>query len=605
MKTRFVPDILVTVLILATVPAIAAEPPAPWFDRLVDVEPLAPALERELARHLADRFLEPASSARLPRVLKSDRAPRMVFVSVSDGHGPARVLRGAGEGSGEAIRRLLDSLQESLDARWVKVDLVRAVVREDGLDPGRPLNLPRSLHGLAFDRSMDLAFLPEELVAQTLVDSDQLLRLEKIAGRLESPVAAAPFAEALKSRSLTVYRFATTSFLIGGDSVPPEGGRRNLVPLYRGHRGFEAPTPELLLAAARSGGEYLRRAVRGDGRFVYSYRPKTGGERDRYNLLRHAGTIYSMLELYEVTGEEALLAAAERAIAYLERAIEPCTDGDQGIEAACAVEKDFVKLGGNALAIIALAKHAEVTGSGDRRELIEGLGRWILATQSDAGEFTVHKVHQRTGKLDDHVSQYYPGEAVLALLRGGPVVGEAAAKQWLEAAAKGARWLIEVRDRALPDHKLNHDHWLLYGLNELHRRQPDPLYLEHARRTTAAILRLQNRRPSFADWRGSYYNPPRSTPTATRSEGLAAAYLLERDHGAPDQAADLLEGLELGVRFQLQTQFRPESALYLPDPRRALGGFRRSLTHYEVRIDYVQHNVSALLLLRRILLEQR
>ena len=127
------------------------------------------------------------------------------------------------------------------------------------------------------------------------------------------------------------------------------------------------------------------------------------------------------------------------------------------------------------------------------------------------------------------------------------------------------------------------------------------LYLEHAARTTRAILRLQNRRPPYPDWRGSYYNPPRSTPTATRSEGLAAAYLLTRDFGQAAEAARLLEGLELGVRFQLGTQFGPESVLYLPDPRRALGGFRRGLNHYEIRIDYVQHNISALLLLRRIL----
>ena len=65
----------------------------------------------------------------------------------------------------------------------------------------------------------------------------------------------------------------------------------------------------------------------------------------------------------------------------------------------------------------------------------------------------------------------------------------------------------------------------------------------------------------------------------------------------------LLQVLELGVRFQLQTQLRPESAMYLPDPQRAIGGFRRSLTNFEIRIDYVQHNISSLLLLRRILAE--
>ena len=47
-----------------------------------------------------------------------------------------------------------------------------------------------------------------------------------------------------------------------------------------------------------------------------------------------------------------------------------------------------------------------------------------------------------------------------------------------------------------------------------------------------------------------------------------------RDAGRPEQAATLLEALELGVRFQLQTQFLPETVLYLRDPARALGGFQ-------------------------------
>ncbi len=622
---------LLFVIFLSAAPA-AAEPPAIWFDRLIGVEPPAPAVEQELARFLTAWFQEPAAGAALPEILAADRAPRMVFVSLSDGRRPARVLRGAGEGAAQAIRQLFDARQDRRAARWVKVDVIRDVMREEGLDAGRPLNLPRSLYGLAFEPEIGGAFLPEELVAETLVDSDQLLRLKKIAARLEVVSQAQELGRGAALRTLGVYRFSTASYFsdaastpAGGQRVTPEAGQRDLMPLYRGHRDFEEISPELLLDAARWGGQYLIRSVGADGRFVYSYRPKGDTERDRYNMLRHAGTIYSMLELHEVAPRPELLAAAERAIGYLKAATEPCHPGGGRTEyhpgggrteyhpgggrteypdATCLVEDGFVKLGGNALAIIALAKHAEVTGSGENLALIGQLGRWILANQSDAGEFTAHKVHLETGRLDDHVSQYYPGEAVLALLRGGPAAGTAVSQRWLEAAAKGARWLIEVRDRKVPDHRLNHDHWLLYGLNELFRRQPEPLYLAHARRTTAAILRLQNRRPIYPDWRGSYYNPPRSTPTATRSEGLAAAYLLERDHGDATDANRLLEGLELGVRFQLQTQFRPESALYLADPQRALGGFRRSLTHYEVRIDYVQHNISALLLLRRILLEQ-
>ena len=129
-------------------------------------------------------------------------------------------------------------------------------------------------------------------------------------------------------------------------------------------------------------------------------------------------------------------------------------------------------------------------------------------------------------------------------------------------------------------------------------RGPKPSILM---RIAETIIQHQNRDPHYPDWFGSYYRPPRSTPTATRSEGLYAAYLLARDFGQPEQAARIREAVQHGVAFQLQTQFRPESALYVKDPQRRLGGFRHSLINFEIRIDYVQHNISSLLGLHQIL----
>jgi len=126
------------------------------------------------------------------------------------------------------------------------------------------------------------------------------------------------------------------------------------------------------------------------------------------------------------------------------------------------------------------------------------------------------------------------------------------------------------------------------------------LYLDHALRIARAIVQSQNQDPVYPDWRGSYYRPPRSTPTATRMEGLYAAYQLARDFGDWQEAKTILESIQLGIAFQLQTQFRPESVLYLKDPQRALGGVHRSLTNFEIRIDYVQHNISSLLGLYRL-----
>lgn len=580
---------LAWLLLLTMPPGASAESPEPWLDQLIGTEPLAPEHQEQLVRFVADALRDPGAPRRLPPALADDELPRMIFASVSDGEGPAQVTRGAGRGAAAAVRRLLERAGAPGEAaRWIKVDLVRDVVREADLDPGRPLNLPRSLYGLAFDVATGLVFLPEELVVQTLVDSDQELRLANVGRRPGADEGVARLRELFTAGAITFYRFSTASYFVESGQV---------LPLYRGHRLVDRLTPELLLESARRGGEYLTRSVEADGSFVYSYRAKTDDVPDKYNVVRHAGTIYSMMELYEVTRDPELLAAAERAIGYLGRAALPCSGAAS--TASCVVEDGYVKLGSNALAIVALAKHAEVTGSARHRELLESLAKWLLITQSDDGEFTVHKQAMGTGKRESFVSQYYPGEALLGLLRG------ARDDIWIDAAARGARWLIEVRDRGVPIERLNHDHWLLYALDDLHRARPEPIFLRHAERITEAILKSQNRQPAHLDWLGSYYRPPRSTPTATRTEGLTAAYRLQRDFGDPKAAAEILEAIELGIRFQLQTQFHPESALYLPAPQRALGGFHRSLTNYEIRNDYVQHNISSLLALRRILLEKQ
>jgi len=88
-------------------------------------------------------------------------------------------------------------------------------------------------------------------------------------------------------------------------------------------------------------------------------------------------------------------------------------------------------------------------------------------------------------------------------------------------------------------------------------------------------------------------------------EGLCAAYTLAKDFGQHEEMqSKILECIRRCAAFQMQTQFYTESTLYLKNPAMAEGGFHQSLTNYETRIDYVQHNVSALLALDRILTEQ-
>lgn len=566
-------------------PAAEATGPAIWFDELLTGQPPDTALAIPATQYAVDLLSSAAGDA--PAELTADTGPRIAFVSVSDGQSRARVAWGSAESLDEAVRQAVDALPaDDAAIQWVRVDLVQQVITLPGVDTSQaqPDAFPRSLYGLAFDRASALAFLPDETVARTLIDSDALLRMNNIAGYAPEDAfdTVSTLAAAGEAGTLETFRFSTAAAFSNGVTVEP---------LLGGHRIVALPlSADELLTAATAGGEYLVAATGEDGRFVYRYLPKADEVPDNYNILRHAGTIYAMLELYEVTGDASLLDAAERAIGYLMSVTEHCVLN--GEDALCVIENDEIKLGGAGLAIVALAQYTEVTGDEQYIDTMEGLATWIAAAQAENGEFIAHKVTLPGNDVTSFRSDYYPGEALLALCRLYAIDGRST---WLNVAEAGASWLINTRDAGLETAELNHDHWLLYALNDLYTYRPDEQYLTHAMRIAEAISGSQMRDPLYPEWRGGYYTPPRSTPTATRSEGLYAATQLAEANGLPDEVARFREALEEGARFQLQTQFTPASALYVDDPQRVLGGFHYSLDNYEIRIDYVQHNLSSLL----------
>ncbi len=514
--------------------------------------------------------------------------PCLVFLSAGSGFAPALTTIGRGSDLVAALAQatqILKLLGENTGWVWFKLDLVQQVHRVN--DPDSLTELPRSLFGLAAGENSGLAVLPEELVAYRLIDSDLRLRPERVAAFLNRfphrSAVTGPGAE-----SDWGFRFSTAGYFLADDAG---------YALYRGNRWQTPLEPEVILDSAVAGGRYLSSAVRPDGRFVYSYLPKTDREKNDYNILRHGGSVFSLLELYRVQPDPELLAAAERGLAYLQSYMQPCPDPETAL---CVVENGHIKLGGNALAIIAIVEHVAATGKREHLDTARRLAEWIVSIQDESGRFVPHKISWPEGAPNPFVSGYYPGEAVLALVR---LYNQDADARWLAAARRAALWLITVRDGDTPTEQLAHDHWLSYGLSELYRLDPDPRFAEHTFKITQAIIQAQNTRPEGhnRDWLGSFYKPPRSTPAATRTEALRASFELAvymRDFAT---AREITRAYCLGVSFQLRMQFGPESAMYLVDPQRVLGGFRRSLTNYELRNDYTQHNISSLLGLHAVL----
>ncbi|HEY1695279.1 MAG TPA: beta-L-arabinofuranosidase domain-containing protein [Polyangiaceae bacterium] len=355
-------------------------------------------------------------------------------------------------------------------------------------------------------------------------------------------------------------------------------------------------TPERLVEAVRRGADYLARVTNADGRFVYMYRPVEDRDERSYGWLRHAGTTYALLEAYEELGTPLYLEKAELALRYLTAHLhdDPASQGKYALD---TMDEEQQKAGGAGISLVAFAKHAAVTGKRDDLETMRALARLITKQQYEDGHF------RSNADLDDPARRakkeviYYVGEAILGLMRLYAIDPQQA---YLDAAKRGADWVVHVRDVAVSEENQEHDHWMAYALNDLYRVTKDRAYLEHAYKIARAIHDKQ-RTPEDApspDLVATFYNGA-TTPGSTRLEAYDAAASVARFAGEPD--AWIVGPSREVARWILGQQFDAVDDYWVRNPAKADGGVRESLYDPDVEIDYVQHAMSGWLHLARLL----
>jgi hypothetical protein len=433
--------------------------------------------------------------------------------------------------------------------------------------------------------------LPGEIGQRGMYHTDKSPGLDrgKIAALLASRVGVAETHLA----SMRTYRFHTEAYV---ESPSHDTGAPPLH-VFRGM--VEHPTeatPELLLAAVRRGADYLVRVMSAEGRFVYLYHPFDERRDTSYGWLRHAGSTYALLEAYEEFGTPSYAEKAELALQYLKKHFrdDPESEGKYVLDSK---DEEQQKVGGAGLALLAFAKYAAVTGDRSDLETMRALARLIMKQQDPSGHFRANvDIQKPDGKKLKREPVYYPGEAVLGLIRFYALDPQDA---YLDAARRGADWVLNVRDAHTSLDHQEHDHWMSYALNDLYRVTHDDAYVEHAYKIARAIQKKQHGPADGpTDWAGTFYEGE-TTPASTRVEAYDADIALSRFAGKPEDW--LVTPAKRVASAMLGQQFRVDNDYWLRNPSMADGGVRESLIGQDVRIDFVQHAMSAWLHLARIL----
>lgn len=405
------------------------------------------------------------------------------------------------------------------------------------------------------------------------------------------------------SDDLPIISFNTAGIFIDADT----GACHNLdiQPRFKGHRKLLPLSADSTQPIIELATHYLSRQVQLSGQYIYGHFPCFGRTIDTYNSLRHASSTYALIEGYEACrhlghrnfeddinrSDTASAIPAKPSLTEMQNHIDKAmsylihqliqTYDDKAYVVDTGGE---IKLGANAVAILALVKYLQVFRetplANEYHDLANKLALGIVAMQQENGSF-VHVLHSQDLSLKaKNRIIYYDGEAAFALMR---LYGLTKDERWLNCVTRAFDYFIEAK------HHQAHDHWLSYCSNELIIYKPEKKYFQFAVNNIAGYTDfIKNRITTF--------------PTLLE---LAMAFhnmLLKLDDHP--EFYDVLDGFDIQGFYQalharanhlMNGFFFPEMAMFYKAPQTILHGFFIRHHSFRVRIDDVEHYLSGLI----------
>lgn len=506
---------------------------------------------------------------------RNEAAPFAVFFSVSDGQTRATVVAGTGDTLLTAWNTAAAALRtyaggQNGGVNWIKADVV------DHMESIATADLPSRLadcrengfrQGIAFDDEFEQVLLEAELNAAGAIDYD--------ADTLNLPNANIYLANAdrdgISILPSTLLLFTTkgyfcdetdTAYALSTDQV------------YYGQRTEDTVDKERALDLLDTNAQYLIDSLQENGQFRYCYLPAADQRLTGYNMMRHAEAVWSLCQQQQLTGDTALRLTVDQAIAYLQTRIKT-----QDEKAFVYEESDGeIRLGGNAMALVALVEYADAFDSDQYDDLITQLANGILHLQdAETGGFThVLNTDDLTVKTESY-SGYYDGQATFALAKA---YGYTKDERLLTAAKAAADRMIAE------DYEERGDQWVAYAMNELTKHAPEEVYFALGLDTAQENLPTIRNRIASAP-----YGLELLMATFEMVERMEEQSLFPQRLTAFDKEG-LTQAIDQRVQRTLNGYFYPETAMYMASPARVLGVFYTREDRFRVRLDDIQQAIS-------------
>jgi orotate phosphoribosyltransferase len=353
-------------------------------------------------------------------------------------------------------------------------------------------------------------------------------------------------------------------------------GARTLVGGFPSYGRTDEPTQDLVSRLTSLHAAYLIRQQKPDGSLYLRYEPFQNRLYEGLDLARLAHAAWVLARAAARFGSDALVEAADKAVAHLLQKVSE--DGERAWlekegEAASVAEVSFL--------LLALLE----PGTDDaRRQLIPRLTRTLLDSIDRHGRISTHRAPNAS---PDAFQDYFPGQVLLALgAAAGAGVAACDAASW----RKAFRF---YRHRFRYRRHFGQVSWLMQACASWWRATGDEEAAAFVYEIGDWLLGYQQEKT------GGFINDHQPDApgytTALYLEGVSSARALAAAHGDATRRAKYTASAERGFRFLEQLVIQQRDACVLPNISTAVGGLRQSLHRSEVRIDFVQHALSALL----------
>lgn len=435
--------------------------------------------------------------------------------------------------------------------------------------------------GLAFDHELQQLYTEQELNANALLYAGSnisycqlnphnfdVYQQRRFAKKLPNPCELGP--------DQLVWQLETQGVFLDTDGQVhllypsgPNASRRQLPGL----------TNRQLGSIINQASDYLARQIQTDGRYHYGVFPCFHRPIQTYNTLRHASSTYALIEAFEFTPRPDVRSAIERALqALTQQMLLYKTDASGQRLAFLQDERNEIKLGGNALCLLALCKYTEVTGSHHYQPLMQQLAAGILSMQNPSNGRFVHVLNSDDFSVKQEFRIiYYDGEACFALLRYYAISQQ---QRWLDAAA------LAFDDFIAREHWKSHDHWLSYSINELVKYRPEAKYFQFGLQNVMGYL-------DFVIERITTFPTLLELMMAAQQLILKLEQHPELEHLMKDVDMDKFYfAMHRRAEHMLNGFFWPELAIFYRQPDKIIGSFFIRHHAFRIRIDDIEHYLS-------------